>query len=279
LETCANCSDCTCCNEIKHTCATSANGGTGDLCTSNDQCGAKAPYVNDFSFSPGDYCSTGAAGTEYVWFIFKYNDSNFDHLKKFRFQVDQNQNFENPEIDRTIDNLVDFYAGRDVYQQVTFKLTSATQGCDFLDFNSTYYWRVMVWDETGLASEWTSPTAYNVKRFKYSDIVSGKKDPSPVVNFTVTPGSPQINESVKFKNTSTCYEISGSYICPVHSWSIPGKYSGGNGKDEIEVTFTLAGTYEVTLEVSNDYGYCSITKRVKIGDGSGTPIWKEVSPF
>jgi PKD repeat protein len=79
----------------------------------------------------------------------------------------------------------------------------------------------------------------------------------PVAQFTLSPSSPSINQPVSFIDTST--GSPSSWL-----WSF-GDQSSSTTQNPVHV-YTAAGTFNVTLSVSNAYGADSTTRTVTVGE-------------
>jgi hypothetical protein len=129
-----------------------------------------------------------------------------------------------------------------------------------LAWNTNYYWRIMVWDSSDLASDWAS-TTFNTIRYPY-----------PFVDFTKSPASPKANTVITFSNNSTCYPPGG---CQSYSWDFGNGYSSSN--PVATTTYTSAGLKTVSLTVNDGSHQCTEEKKVVIG--MAVPQWQETAPI
>ena len=146
-----------------------------------------------------------------------------------------------------------------------------------LDYNTTYSWRVKVWDSDGADSGWIYGSNFTTPKHKY---------PSP--NFSVQSSPSTIGEVVEFPESSDCYDSSNnSYKC-VNSGSIDYKWDfdyntgidytirGGNAS----TTYATQGIYTVRLNIIDNTltpaGTCYYDQQVQIN--RSLPNWKEISP-
>jgi len=134
-----------------------------------------------------------------------------------------------------------------------------------LSYNTTYSWRVRVWDSTNAVSDWSS-----------SNFTTPPHAP-PNPQFTWTPSSPFINEVVTFTDQSTCY---GG--CTNRLWDFGDGTSLGPGNFPTAThDYSQAGSYDARLKVWDLDGHDCQSKS---GDFTVTvkrapPKWKEVAPF
>ena len=127
-------------------------------------------------------------------------------------------------------------------------------------FNTTYYWRVMVWDSQNVASSWaTGPSFATNPR-------------PPATNFAFAPSSPGVDEIVQFTDQTTCYD--GDSICNSWSWNF-GDGSPPDANQNPTHTYSVAGPYSVTLTATDSNGSCPTTKSLT---ATVLPKWKEIAP-
>ncbi len=144
---------------------------------------------------------------------------------------------------------------------------------DYLVYNTTYYSRVKVYDVWGTDSGWVSGASFTTPAHQYPD-----------PDFNLSPSQPSELELVQFTDNSTCYDdvITGSPCSsPDESfkWTISKTTQGDPLISFLEnplATFSQPGNWDVTLEVTDNLGTCSITEPIKVN--YPLPQWKEVSP-
>jgi len=108
------------------------------------------PSASGLGVVKGDYCATPAH-----YFSWTYTDPNGDDESQFQFQVDNNSDFSSPEIDRTQTGT---WSSGDSNNQ-TVIVTISPVPANRLGYNTTYYWRVKVWDEGGATSVFSLVTS------------------------------------------------------------------------------------------------------------------------
>jgi hypothetical protein len=134
-----------------------------------------------------------------------------------------------------------------------------------LAYNTTYSWRVRVWDNYNATSSW-STSSFTTEPHAY---------PNPT--FTWTPSSPFVNEVVTFTDQSTCY---GG--CTNRLWAFgDGASLGPAVLPTATHDYGAIGTYQARLTVWDSDGHSCQTK---LGDFNVSvqqtlPKWKEVPPF
>jgi hypothetical protein len=137
----------------------------------------------------------------------------------------------------------------------------------------------MVTDEFGANSIWTYPNPI-------SFITPAHHYPNP--NFTNLPKRPNVDESVQFTNTSTCYDDNptGSPCTKPNDsfyWTFSTGTPATSTDEDPKTVYTTLGNKLVGLEVTDSDGYSC-----EYSDYHGTdktirtnfppPIWKEVLP-
>jgi PKD repeat protein len=99
-----------------------------------------------------------------------------------------------------------------------------------------------------------------------SDLYSATPS-APVASFTGTPTTVCQGQSVQFTSTSTGFP-------DTYSWSFPGGTPSSSTAQNPLITYNTAGTYEVSLTVSNAFGSNTSTQTnyITVVSGTGTPI-------
>jgi len=151
-------------------------------------------------------------------------------------------------------------------------IVAKNPGENQLSYNTDYSWRVKVWDEKDVSSDWVNGTNFRTESHMY---------PSP--DFIWTPDVPTKGEVVIFNSDSSdCYNISNNRIsCPSNSflWIFPDDIEfskGDTASRNPEVKFNSSGPQDVSLRITDDVGSCSLTQPINIG--ISLPQWQEVSP-
>jgi len=64
----------------------------------------------------------------------------------------------------------------------------------------------------------------------------------------------------------------------IYAWDFPSANpSASSFKGNTTTTYSVAGTYQATLKITDDIGYCSKTETITIG--VSLPRWEEIIPF
>lgn len=161
-----------------------------------------------------------------------------------------------------------------------------------INYNTSYYWRVRVWDgTTGDNPAWTT----------YSGPFTTYAHPGPAVSsYTVSPTVPIVDKEVTFTdNNSKCYntgEIT-SYNCSeeplnTYQWWFESSSTGTpiycTDPSICSValhTYEEAGLYSTKLQICDhvgaQIGCCYSTQDVTVGSGNAhtAPQWWEISPY
>ena len=107
--------------------------------------------------------------------------------------------------------------------------------------------------------------------------------PAPYPEFIFTPSVPAPDALVSFTDLSVCYNNNGRYPCESWKWW----FGDGNTSivpGDVSHVYDIAKTsYEVDLEVCDEFICCYKEHLVPVkpsgGGGGGLPKWKEISPF
>jgi hypothetical protein len=152
-----------------------------------------------------------------------------------------------------------------------------------LFWNTTYYWRLKVWDSQDTPStDWIvylnntpPPESFTTAIHSY-----------PYPDFTLSPQNPAIGEVVTFTDNSKCYSSPGNteYSCSTGG-SISYLWDFGNGqtpttKGNATTTYTITGPKTVRLTITDNSltpaGSCDTTRQVAIT--LPLPEYQEVPP-
>jgi len=211
-----------------------------------------APFATSLSVSQSNYCKAGPAMIS-SW-TFSDPDAG-DTQSAYQVQVATNPGFSAP------GTVVD--SGK-----VSSASNSYTTGSGKLAYNTTYYWRVKVWDNHDLVSDWSSGSAFATPKHVY-----------PTVNFKAAPASPSVNETVQLTDLTTGGDAIVSWL-----WNITdAAYQDGTtaNSQNPKVKFTSAGTKPIILVAKDADNYqCANTdtassqQNIKIM--LPLPGWKEV---
>ena len=203
------------------------------------------PQAINLSVNEGNYC-TAPLRPIFSWIFFDPDPGATQSA--YRVQADNNSDFSSPEVD----------SGKVSLASNAFAPISG------IAYGNTYSWRVMVWDDLDLASNWFNGPPFTTPAHAYPD-----------PRFTWSPASPLALQIVQFTDTSICVGA-----CQVWEWNFD------NGKtstiQNATTTYSQEGTYEVSLGVTDSSGYAckganAVTNNVTIGPAQ--PKWIEVPPF
>ena len=222
------------------------------------------PSAINLSEAQDNYCGASTPPVRLSW---EFSDPNpSDTQSAYQVQVDNNSNFSSPEVD----------SGK-------ISSSSTTYAPGTLSYNTTYYWRVKVWDQDDNVSDWANGTSLTTAIHHY-----------PFPDFTHSPQSPSAEEEVEFTDTSTCYDgTNNPYNCKDnvanrYQWDFKDDGIGGDDCDsnldsscrgDVVYTYSVAGDYTVKLYITDDLGTCDDTGDSPIGTTLPLPEWKEIPPF
>lgn len=140
-----------------------------------------------------------------------------------------------------------------------------------LSYGTTYQWRVMVWDNGGLASAWGSGNNFTTPTHI-----------SPTPDFTWSPQIPIKDQAVQFTDNSICYGPSYPSCAGANFlWTLPPGAVFDDGfnatsKNPI-IKFGDSGRNQpVLLQITDLVGTCSASKNVNVA--LPLPKYKELPP-
>jgi len=187
-----------------------------------------------------DYCESGPA----VTCSWTYTDPDGDIQAAYQVQIDDNADFSSPLVDTGTVN-----SGSGSYATPFGKLA----------YDTTYYWRVMVWDSRGKQSVWTSGPSFTTPPHQY-----------PRVDFSWIPEKPVIDEEITFTDKTV---TSGS---TVQSW----QWTFENGDPATSILehpstiFRTKGDYTVRLQITDSEGITCASEKTLMVKRS-LPDWEE----
>lgn len=249
---------------------------TGDICPSANYKVQTVfslntpPQANNLTISGSNFCTSPSYG--FSW-VFQDSDAG-DTQSAYQLQVDKEGNFlafGPGEVN---------IAASSSANNITV-LLARNPNINQLDYNSTtYYWRVKVWDSGGLGSAWSNGTSFTTPLHVY---------PSP--DFTFKPQAPSKDQLVQFcaiqqgaicpVEVSTCYGA-GYPSCSGESflWTLPPNAEFASSTNAASpnpvIKFKNVGNQNVSLQITDNVGSCSITKPIKAT--LPLPKWKEILP-
>ena len=199
------------------------------------------PSAINLSMTEADYCGAPYPPIILSW---QFSDPNpGDTQSAYQVQVDNQFWFPSPEKD-------------------SGKVISSHNGYApiGLSFNTTYYWRVRVWDNQDTVSAWSVGPSFTTDLHPYPD-----------PDFSWSPQYPIANELIQFTDQTAFYNSPGTWF-----WN----FGDGNTTTTQNPTHSYDEylEYTVTLEVTDGTGYtCSISKALNVE--LPLPEWKEIPPF
>ena len=223
-----------------------------------------APIASDFRKDTTSYC-TSIQKKGHIDFSWLYTGDN--PQEEYKIAIATNPGFGG--------------AQEIIRSQVVVSGSRGTSGVDIVPsptvgqlevgYNDTYYFRVMVKDSNGVwSNDWSGSVSATTPLHAY-----------PWPDFSWSPTSPAVQETVIMDDLSKCYNSSNNEIaCNFWSWIKPGTATFVDGTNssqaEPHIQFLNAGDNTVTLRVSDAVGICEKTKN--IGIKLPLPGWIEVPP-
>ena len=218
-----------------------------------------SPTATNLSVVSGNYCS--GASHNFSWI---YTDTDGDTQSRFMLQVDNNNDFSSPSVNRD-------YAGLSNpspitnNQNILVSTAPDSPGSDRLAYNTTYYWRVSVWDSHAASSGWINGSSFTTSLHQW-----------PLVDFSWAPNEPSADENVQFTDQSTVY---GGSSKSSWLWTFPdGTPANSNLQNPINIQFNSSGAKAVILQVTDSDGYsCPGIENIDIN--IELPDWEEITPW
>jgi hypothetical protein len=267
------------------TCKGAGGGTDANNCTAKRL--DKPPTATNLSYSEW-YCSNSLL---FQWNY--YTEAANNPETKFDFQIDNNSDFSSPAVDTRVCGVSSQVNRQQISVNISYPLSTIKTYCsgadtyasntpDSLIYNTTYYWRVKVYDTQGtqgFPSDWIPGLPFTTATHAW-----------PKPDFT-TPASAQLvsGRAISFTDTSQCYGpgITNNLCKTDTTGKVKYTWSFGDGgtattKGGASHIYTAAGTYILTLNICDDAGCCSTNQNVKIlppGELPKPPQWREISPF
>jgi hypothetical protein len=189
-----------------------------------------------------------------------YSDPENDPQLKYRAEIATNSSFAPSAIiyDETITDSV-------VSKTITASDLNKCGGGSDPCYNKTLYARVMVWDDQGNSSPWSSTSQWPTPLHAYPDVdfdCSGTCAASHNINEAIT-----FTDTTVYGGSANKREWNFGDTSPVSTVFI----------STIDHSYTALGSYNVTLKATDDDSYfCEISKLVPVQLVS--PTWREVGP-
>jgi hypothetical protein len=221
------------------------------------------PRASNPSVSAGDYCAVPSH-----IFSWTFSDSEDGSAQtSYQLQADNNADFLSPEVSVSGGSGTSYTA-----------IVAVSPGANQLTYNTSYYWRVKVFDSGGADSGWVSP---NPSQSPFST----KPHLYPDSNFTFSPSTPSQGEEIRFTQNAVCYGITNSAIsCPAvatnYSWDFdyetPPFTQDAIGQTAT-TTYSNTSAHTVALDVTDaDANTCRGTQNVT--PKGPLPKFKETAP-
>ncbi|MBU4284912.1 PKD domain-containing protein, partial [Patescibacteria group bacterium] len=227
------------------------------------------PTATNLSLTPSDVCYQPVPFYTFRW---TYSDPDKDKQSRYILLIDNNSDFSSPQVNMDITGLSDPSPSLDSYSIFVATQPIANQ----LGFNTTYYWRVRVYDEHSLPSNWTNGIPFSLTTPVHH---------YPSCDFTWIPNYPNTGEAVNFTDTSRCWDedpVNGKDCSIIkgdtYLWTITSGDPSTSTEENASASFSSIGKYNVILRVTDSDGHaCSITKSVRVN--YPLPKWKEILPW
>lgn len=209
-----------------------------------------------------EYCNI-ASGIGHVGFEWRYNDVDGDSQTRYDFRVNDvnNVNDANPEINLTVNNptCIDTDPGQAVSCINTQGATIGTT----LNYNTTYYWWVRLYDNQGNDSGWVQGPNFTTDTHAW-----------PWINFSWIPSDPPINTEVQFTDQSSVF---GGATKSSWLWTFQNGDPPSSNSQNPTSTFSTRGPNRVELTVRDSTNkVCTDFKMIQLR--YPMPGWIEIPP-
>jgi hypothetical protein len=205
-----------------------------------------SPSANNLQVNQPNYCTSGPTGF-YSW---QFIDPDAgDTQSAYQVQVDNNAAFISPE-----DDSGKVFSSSQSYATPLGKLS----------YNTTYYWRVMVWDSKGAPSSWISGPSFTTPLHAY-----------PNVDFSWITLNPPADAIAQFTDQSGCFDSDNQ--CNSWAWTFQDGNPASSSQKNATTTFSSSGQKIVNLIVTDGEGY-SCQKQKTVNASTRLPRWKEIAP-
>lgn len=222
---------------------TPSNCDSQSRCVDNSACNNNNPQIINPNVTTPNGCSFAQPIVFLSWNFF---DPDGDSQAYYQVQISTDSNFSSIKIN----------SGK-----VKSSSNSYATSLNTLSYNTTYYWKVTVWDNrdgssSAIGSSFTTP------KHRY-----------PTPDFTWTPSQPAVGEKVQLKNASTVYDSAQKSL----SWTFEGGDISNSSAENPTVTFNSSGQKKVTLTITDSDSYsCTTSKFIPVQ--SSFPSWREITP-
>jgi hypothetical protein len=244
---------------ISFNCSNNSVCGQSNYKVTSTICTDQLPQASAFNRN-AYYCDV----QPYYSLAWLYTDPDGEDETQFQLQVDNNNFAGCPGAGCAYDSGVvpASYHSNTTNTQIVKLIPSGP-----LAYNTTYRWRVKVWDASG-NSNWVEGTSFTTDKHAY-----------PHVNFTWSPAKPALDEQVQFTDTSTA---AAGYSIAQWAWIFKDPSGSPSGTDTNQnpiFTFSTKGTNSAALTATDNsperYS-CTTPKNIKIS--LPLPKWQEITP-
>jgi hypothetical protein len=219
------------------------------------------PSASGLSVSIGDYCTVPSHF--FSWTFLDPEDGVSQ--ASYALEADNNSDFSSPEVSSSGGSGTAYTA-----------IVAVNSGANQFGYNTSYSWRVKVFDSDGADSGWVNGTDFVTEPHLYPD--SG---------LTFSPSIPSQDEEITFMENTTCYEANNNAIpCPVstttinYSWDFDFEtppFSEDATGQVAATAYSDTATHTVALDVTDqDANTCRGTQDISLQ--SPLPEFKETAP-
>ncbi|MCX6791379.1 MAG: fibronectin type III domain-containing protein, partial [Candidatus Gribaldobacteria bacterium] len=257
------------------------NDGTPDYTVENWQTTCRTfftPSAINLKYIAGDYCVAPLRPI----FSWKFVDSDIGHTQSnYQVQISTNAGFT-----EIISDSGKILSNSQSYTPIT----------PLPDYNQTYYWRVRVWDQFDVVSNYASGLSFDTPQHRYPEPLFDLSPQVPARNEETqfcTNNQGDCADKAKFKSIAKCYDNSNVLISCAKSkiewvfqeqdpitnlWQAASltylKSTNATSTNPV-LKFLNIGPKKVILKITDNLGSCSLEQLIKV---IPLPKWKEISP-
>jgi len=221
----------------------------------------RAPTANSLNADANadfDYCIINGVAVKFSWQFEGYGTTQ----SAFKILIDEDPNFLSP---------IEIY--QNPYNQSYYNLAGR------LNFDTDYYWKLMVWNSDGIPSAWINGNKFKTPKHDY-----------PYPEFSISPQKPTAKEVVTFNDESTCFispnnqQLSCKNLPVRYQWDFDddGEIDCDSNinpacRGNTTTTYSSNLPYTAVLYITDEMGTCSFSLPISVT--YPLPKWIEIPPF
>jgi|GEM_PF-3568976 len=219
-----------------------------------------SPNSKDLYMNPSE-CGNNCNDCKYPLtpvLYWTFDDDSGDYQTAFEIHVADNKNF---------NNYTNITGSKKTDSSKIGGKKSYTVPSSILSFGKKeYYWRVMVWDNKDVPSNWVA----------YSRAYITPANPYPQINFSWFPENIYSGKKIQFTDETKCFDVLGKVIpCKAWQWAFQDASPADSIEENPSITFLAkAGKKFIIVKVTDSSDlFCEDKKEIKT---SFLPKWREI---